>query len=288
MAASCCIDGVEMDAKMTSFPLKTATADGLALAYRENGSGAAVVFLHGIGSSSEGWTAQLAEFGRSHRAIAWDAPGYGGSGDLVPLAPAASDYAAALAGLLDALGIGVVTLVANSLGALMVAAFVKHHPGRVRAMVLSDAAAGHGRLSEEARNEKLMARLDAVAELGPAGMAQSRGPKLLGSKAPVGARNAVIRVMSKIRPKGYGQAARMLALADIFQDLAGCRAPTLVVCGSEDRVTPPDSNRAIAAAIPGARFELIEGAGHVPYVEAPEKFNSLVGAFLAENAGVPA
>lgn len=267
---------------MSDFALKTATtAAGLEIGYRDSGAGAAIVFLHGIGSSSEGWAAQLAHFGKAHRAVAWDAPGYGGSGDLDPLAPAASDYADALAGLLDALEIGRAALVGNSLGALMAAAFVKRHPARVTGLVLSDAAAGHGTLSEEDRNEKLMQRLDDVAELGPAGMAEKRVGKLLGSKAAPGARNAALKVMSRIRPKGYGQAARMLSLGDIFAELAGCRAPALVVCGAEDQVTPPEGNRRIAGAI-GARFELIEGIGHLPYIEAPERFNALVEAFLAK------
>jgi pimeloyl-ACP methyl ester carboxylesterase len=269
---------------MSDHPSKTATtAAGLKIGYRESGAGAAIVFLHGIGSSSEGWQAQLAHFGKTHRAIAWDAPGYGGSGDLDPLAPAAADYAEALAGLLDALGIARATLVGNSLGALMASAFVRRHPARAAALVLSDAAAGHGRLSEEDRNEKLMQRLDDVAELGPAGMAEKRVGKLLGPEAVPGARALAQRVMGKIRPKGYGQAARMLSLGDIFAELAGCRAPALVVCGAEDTVTPPEGNRKVAAAI-GARFELIEGIGHLPYLEAPERFNALVERFLAQAA----
>lgn len=267
---------------MAGLPLKTvSTAAGLAIGYRESGSGPAMVFLHGIGSSSEGWAAQLRHFGETHRAIAWDAPGYGGSGDLVPLAPAAADYADALAGLLDALGIEGAALVGNSLGALMAAAFVRRYPRRVVALVLSDAAAGHGRLGAEERQEKLMQRLDDVAELGPAGMAEQRVGKLIGSKATPGTRNAVVRIMSKIRPKGYGQAARMLSLGDIFAELAGCRAPTLVVCGAKDQVTPPESNRKIAAGVAGARFEMIASIGHLPYAEAPERFNALIGAFLA-------
>ena len=267
---------------MTAFPPKTTTtAAGLKLAYRESGAGPAIVFLHGIGSSSEGWEAQLVHFGKTQRAISWDAPGYGGSGDLDPLAPAASDYAEALAGLLDALEIERAALVGNSLGALMSAAFVRRYSARVTALILSDAAAGHGKLSEEDRNEKLMHRLDDVAELGPAGMAEKRVGKLLGSKAVPGARNAALRVMSKIRPKGYAQAARMLSLGDIFAELQGCRAPALVVCGAEDQITPPEGNRKIAAAI-GARFELVDGIGHLPYIEAPERFNALVAEFLSK------
>ncbi|MCW5771006.1 MAG: alpha/beta fold hydrolase [Rhodospirillaceae bacterium] len=261
---------------------KIATAAGLALAWREAGAGAAIVFLHGIGSGSEGWEAQLAHFGSTHRAIAWDAPGYGGSGDLDPLAPAAADYADALAGLLDALGIGRAALVGNSLGALMAAAFVRRYPARVDALVLSDVAAGHARLDAEERDAKLMQRLDDVAELGPAGMAEKRAGNLISPKAGPGIRNAVVRTMSKVRPKGYGQAARMLSLGDVFLELRGCTARTLVVCGADDKVTPPEGNRRVAAAIPGARFELLEGVGHLPYLEAPARFNALVGDFLAQ------
>jgi pimeloyl-ACP methyl ester carboxylesterase len=266
---------------MSSFPLKTATtAAGRKIGYRESGSGPVLVFLHGIGSSSAGWEAQLAHFAPAHRAIAWDAPGYGGSDDLEPLAPAAADYAEALAQLLDTLAIARATLVGNSLGALMAAAFWRCFPARAAALVLSDAASGHGLLGEEERNERLMQRLDDLAELGPAGMAEKRATKLIGSRAETGARNQVVRIMSKIRPKGYAQAARMLSHADIFAELLGCRAPALILCGSEDTATPPESNRRIAAAIPGARFELIEGVGHLPYVETPARFNALVGAFL--------
>lgn len=267
---------------MSATPLQTAkTASGLAIGYREAGKGPVIVFLHGIGSGSEGWEEQIKHFGKTNRAIAWDAPGYGGSGDLEPLAPAAGDYADALAALLDTLGIERAMLVGNSLGALMSAAFVKRHPARVVALVLSDVAAGHGPLDEETRNEKLMQRLDDVAELGPAGMAEKRAGNLIGSGAAPGTRNKVVRVMGKIRPKGYAQAARMLSLANVFAELQGCRAPAMVVCGAEDKVTPPEGNRKVAAAIPGARFELIEGIGHLPYAEAPERFNALVDSFIA-------
>jgi pimeloyl-ACP methyl ester carboxylesterase len=258
-----------------------AVAGGLEIAYREAGHGEPIVFLHGIGASSEAWDAQLTHFARSRRAIAWDAPGYGGSGDLEPLAPLAGDYAAALAGLFDALGIARAPLVGNSLGALMAAAVVRRWPTRISHLVLSDAASGHARLSEEERQEKLMQRLDDLAEFGPAGMAQRRSPRLLGSGAVAGALGRTVAIMSKVRPKGYAQAARMLSLADIIAELEGCRAPTLVICGSEDQVTTPESNRRIADAVAGSGFVLLDRIGHLPYVETPERFNALVEEFLA-------
>jgi len=52
-----------------------------------------------------------------------------------------------------------------------------------------------------------------------------------------------------------------------------------VVCGAEDRVTPPDTNREIAASRPQASFTLIPGAGHLPYIETPDAFNRLLAEF---------
>jgi pimeloyl-ACP methyl ester carboxylesterase len=265
---------------------KVTVAGGATIAWREAGGCAPettpIVFLHGIGASSEAWSEQLAHFSAGRRALAWDAPGYGGSDDPEALAPSAADYADALAALFDALGIGRAVVVGNSLGALMAAAVARRHARRVAALVLSDAAIGHRHLSEEARNEKLMARLDDVAELGAAGMAAKRAPNVVAPGASSAVVNRVRAVMSRIRPKGYAQAARMLALGDIFAELTGWTGPTLVGTGALDTVTPPEGSRRIAAAVPGARYVEIPGAGHLPYVEAPAAFNAAVAAFLAE------
>jgi pimeloyl-ACP methyl ester carboxylesterase len=283
MAASCSTEGLLMGSgAMNNLPpLWTTQLDGLRLAWREAGDGPAVVFLHGIGSGSAAWRHQLTHFALRHRAIAWDAPGYGGSGDLPPENPTAREYALALAQLLTDLEVERAVLVGNSLGALMAAAFVHDHPHRVRGLVLSDAASGHGLLEAGERQKRLAARLDTLETLGPAGMAEKRAPRLLGSKPPAGALEAARAVMAEVRPRGYAQAARMLSTANVFDELAGCEAPALVVCGSEDRVTPPADNERIAQALPGAQFTLIEGAGHLPYLEAPERFNAVVDGFLA-------
>lgn len=262
--------------------LQTTTVNGLTLAWREAGEGAPLVLLHGIGSGSLGWGAQFEVFADRYRVIAWDAPGYGGSGDLPQAMPAPADYAQALAGLLDALGISAANLCGNSLGALFIGAFVRRYPERVLSMVLSDAAPGHVRLSEAERAAKLQARVDAIETLGPAGMAEQRSGNLLSPSASEPVRAAVREVMSRVRPHGYVQAAHALAQGDLLGDLEGCEVPALVLCGAEDKVTPPEGNRAAAAALKDSRFALLDGVGHLPYVEAPDRFNRLVGDFLAE------
>ena len=56
------------------------------------------------------------------------------------------------------------------------------------------------------------------------------------------------------------------------------------MCGTRDRITTEDSNRAIAKALSNARFAALPGLGHASYVEAPEMFNQVLGRFLAERA----
>jgi pimeloyl-ACP methyl ester carboxylesterase len=267
---------------MTLPMLQTVTVDGLRLAWREAGQGVPLVLAHGIGSASDSWERQLEHFARDFRVVAWDAPGYGGSGDLAAGTPCAADYADALDQLLGALGIERCHLVGHSLGALIAAAFASRHQHWMLSLTLANAAAGHGRLDPATRATRLKERLADLEAFGPAGLAERRAPRLVGPDASPEAVERVRAVMAKVRPLGYGRAARMLAEGDIFADLDHIDTPTLVMCGTLDRVTTEESNRAIAKALRGGRFAALPGLGHASYVEAPELFNQVLGRFLAE------
>jgi pimeloyl-ACP methyl ester carboxylesterase len=265
-------------------PLQTVTVDGLRLAWREAGQGVPLVLLHGIGSASDSWEFQIDHFAADYRVVAWDAPGYGGSGDFDSETPSAADFGDALDRLLGALGIERCHLVGHSLGALIAAAYASRHPDWILSLTLASAAAGHGRLDAKMRATKLRERLDDLDAYGPAGMAERRAPRLVGPDASPDALARVQAVMAKVRPEGYSRAARMLSEGDIFSDLAMIDRPSFVMCGTRDRVTPEDSNRAIAKALPRGQFAPLPGLGHASYVEAPEMFNQVLGRFLAERA----
>ncbi len=263
------------------------TADiggGNRISYREVGEGAPLVLLHGIGSSSQSWSAQLEAFGGDFRTIAWDAPGYGDSTNPRDAAPSAADYADGLVRLLDRLSVTRCHLVGHSLGGLMAAAFARAEPGRLLSLTLADCAAGHAALDPAEREHKLQHRLREMHCLGPRGMARQRAGRLVSDKTTADVIERIADVIATLRPDGYEQAARMLADAEVFADLAEFdkRTGVLVICGTDDRITSPDSNRRIAEAIEGARFELIPDAGHLSYVEQPAAFNAVLRRFLAE------
>jgi pimeloyl-ACP methyl ester carboxylesterase len=237
------------------------------------------VFLHGVGSGATSWDAQLPAFAPAWRAVAWDAPGYGGSDLLEAPTPNAADYAEALAGFLDALGIGAATIVGHSLGALIAASYARCYPQRVQRLVLADPASGYGRLEPKERQARVHGRLDLLRQYGPAGLAERRASSLLSINAPAVARRKVRAVMAAIRPDGYRKAVHMLQEADIFADLPPA-APTLVMWGEADGVTPPDACRKVADAVPGCRRVGLPGLGHACYVEDPDAFNHALRAFV--------
>ena len=265
--------------------LRRLRAGGRVISYREAGASQApaLLLLHGIGSGSLSWTAQLASLPpRGYRVVAWDAPGYGESDPLAAAAPAAADYAKALAAFAAALELDRFALVGHSLGALMAAAFCRlHEASRIECLVLASPAAGYGSLPAEARLHKTEERLAGMARLGPDGLAQARAAILLSPSAPAEAVEKIRAVMRSLRPEGYGQAVRMLGQADIFADAPHIAVPSLVLCGSADTVTPEAGCRNVAAAIAGARYESLPHLGHAAYVEDPARFDAALLRFMS-------
>lgn len=85
-------------------------------------------------------------------------------------------------------------------------------------------------------------------------------------------------------PQLIAQNRAVMARADLRPTLPGIRCPTLVACGRDDRLTPPEHSQEIAAAIPGARLAVIAGARHLTQLESPALFNAHVAAFLEDIA----
>ena len=84
-------------------------------------------------------------------------------------------------------------------------------------------------------------------------------------------------------PEAYARQAEAYLKFDALDGLDRITAPTLVIVGEQDRLTPPWVVSELASAIPGARFEIIKGGGssHAALLERPDEFNQLVTEFLA-------
>lgn len=250
------------------------------ISYRESGKGRALVLLHGIGSSSASWLFQLESL-KGYRLIAWDAPGYGESDFLNKQEPDAGDYADALRMFIDSLLLKDVVLVANSLGGLIAGAYARLQPDRVRAMMLISPAGGYGNASPVERHEKLASRLKQLDELGPEGMAEKRSPTLVGPAAPAIALEVVRWSQRRIRPAGYRQAAYCLANGRLVEDGRFFNKEVLVVCGTEDTITPEAGCKAVARAFPKGEYRRLPALGHVAHIEDPARLNAMIADFAA-------
>lgn len=240
---------------------------------RGGGGALPIVFLHGVGSDKKVWSPQLAHFGESRRAIAFDYPGYGDS-DPAPPATSRDDYAAAILEAMRALGVDRAHLCGLSLGGVVAIAMHAAAPERCATLILADTFAVHPQ-GQELHDRSIAASPDMAA------LANARADVLLAGPADPEVRAEVVATMSRIEPAAYRIGARAVWLADQRDRARAIDVPTLVICGEQDRPTPPDLSRELAAIIPRARLELIERAGHLTNLEQPAEFNRLVGQFIA-------
>jgi 3-oxoadipate enol-lactonase len=250
-------------------------ADGAAIGVDEAGGGAAtpILFLHGVGSDKSVWAPQLAHFGTSRRALAFDYPSYGES-DPAAAGATRDDFAAAILAAMTALGIERAHVCGLSLGGVI--AIAMHHlaPDRCRSLVLADTFAVHP--DGQAIFDRSVAASESMTEL-----AAARTPAILAPGASEELHQEVRETMARIDPDAFRIGAKAVWLADQRERVAAIEVPTLVLVGGEDTVTPPDLSRELAEAIRGAKLHILPGAGHLANLERPADFNRLVEEFVA-------
>jgi pimeloyl-ACP methyl ester carboxylesterase len=263
--------------------LEYARNGNIRIAYQRRGSGPVIVFLHGIGGNRTNWQDQLDAFSDDYLAIAWDARGYGDSGD--PAEPLVfSQFAEDLKCVLDQLGAEKAHLVGLSMGGMIAQDFYARYPDRVATLVLVGTASGFGTMSAQEQQEFLRARL--------APLEQGRTPKeiapqviglLLGPHASGEARNKLLSSLESLRTEPYKQALRAIVTTDFRQVLPAVAVPTLVIVGACDKVLPPPASEALAAAIPNAELVVLDDVGHLSNIEVPEIFNATLRRFLQQH-----
>jgi pimeloyl-ACP methyl ester carboxylesterase len=237
-----------------------------------------LVLLHGIGANSMHWRFQFAVFAERFRVIAWNAPGYMLSDNLLAETPDWLDYAEALDEFLTALGVGRFDVLANSFGTRVAQCFAVRHLERIgRAVFTGTSIAQTTTPEEQARIAEGRAKM--IAQGGYAFGA--RAETLLGSRASADTLRLVRHTLRATNRRGFMQAARFIASGDMPPLGAGLTMPLLMIQGDEDRVTPAAVNADLMAkAVPHARLVMLAGCGHLPEVEEPERVNELVGEFL--------
>jgi pimeloyl-ACP methyl ester carboxylesterase len=242
-----------------------------------------ILLLHGVGANSMHWRYQFAGLSDSFRVIAWNAPGYILSDAFKTEWPGCRDYADALADFLGSLKLDRVNIVGNSFGSRVAQCFAIYFPNQVRRLAMTGTGIGPKGMPEEEK-QKIVATREAQIAKGGYGFG-ARVDALLGKNASEETKALVADVLRATNPRGFIHGVK-LGMADGYdpETVAGrVTAPVLMISGNEDRVNPIDKHAAVLAkAMPKAKLEILDGIGHLPEVEAPDKVNAMLRAFLAE------
>ncbi|MDZ4094671.1 MAG: 3-oxoadipate enol-lactonase [Paracoccaceae bacterium] len=247
--------------------------------YRDDGpeNAPAVVFANSLGTDLRLWDAVLPLLPKGLRFIRYDKRGHGLSdtGGDANIAALAEDAAA----LIEVLGLRRVIFVGLSIGGLIGQALAANRPDLIKALVLSNTAARIG------TPDSWQTRIDAVlshglAHIADAVMERWFTPGFRATPALALWRNMLIRTPVQ----GYAAACAAIAAADFTITTAALRLPALVIAGAADGATPPDLVQATAALIRGGTYHCIPGAGHLPCVEAPNVYASVLSPFLKVHA----
>jgi len=256
--------------------MSRARLNGIEIDYAVSGSGPAVLLSHGYSATRRMWDGQHRALGDRYQVISWSMRGHGQTESPSDPSQYSADLTVAdMTALLWHLGVGRAVIGGLSLGGYASLGFYLAHPEMVRALVICDS--GPGYRNAEARAAWNQRAHERAVEL------ESRGLDALSGRS-----REMREAMAEHRSaQGLAHAARgMLAQegSQVIDGIAGIQVPTLIIVGDQDQPFLAPSEY-MAKKIPGARLEVIAGAGHSSNLDQPEAFNRVLCDFLD---GLPA
>ena len=235
-----------------------------------------LLLINSLGTDFRIWLPLLDELTEEWSILLYDKRGHGLS-DAGPLAHTIDDHADDLIGLARHLGIRKATICGLSVGGLIAQAVYLKKPDLVQKIVLSNTAHQIG--TAEVWNGRIAAvEADGVAPIPDNVLERWFTPDFHERRKAdlAGYRNMLVRQDAK----GYAATCGAIRDADFTASVSRIKVPVLCIAGEKDGSTPPDLVRKTASMIPGARFELIEGSGHIPCVEQPAAMAELLENFI--------
>ncbi len=231
-----------------------------------------LVLSNSLGTTLGMWDDQLPALRERFRVLRYDIRGHGASP--TPSGPyEIPDLGRDVVSLMEFLGIERASFCGLSVGGMTGMWLASEAPERVERLVLLCTSALLGPKSlwderiETARTKGMDALVDSVLGRWLTEAFRSKNPDVV---------EKVAGMLRNADPEGYAGCCAAIRDMDLRNRLASIQAPTLVVSGAEDPATPPEHGRFIADSIPGARFEVVEGASHLANIERPEEITPLI------------
>lgn len=236
-----------------------------------------LLLLHAFPLDASMWEGQVAALSSTLPVVAVNLPGFGDT----PLAEPKGwmDHSAGVAdAALAAAGVDRVIVCGLSMGGYVALAYARRYRSKVAGVILANTRADADDEAARERRAGLAARLRAEGN----GFLADSPPPLLTDDAPAALVDHVKAIIRKQPAEAIARAALGMAdRVDSTPDLAGISVPTLVITASRDTLISPSLSEAIAAAVPGAQLETIDGVGHLSNLQAPDEFNRLLRSFVS-------
>ena len=247
---------------------------------RPDNSNREILFLvHGLGANSHLWVKQIPIFSEQYHVIAIDLRGFGRSSK--PRGRENYSIKIMAQDVIDVctkLGVEKINFLGTSMGGFIGQQLALMAPELCERVILAHTACEFA-IPSEVMDARLKA-LDDTSMDDYAGLVASQA--LAQPPDPIVAEWLQEMIANNDREAYKHVLAGALAEFDLANEISKISCPTLVVSGSDDRVLPPDGGRKIASLIKQAEFVLVDGVGHIGYVEKPEPFNQSVMNFLRQ------
>jgi pimeloyl-ACP methyl ester carboxylesterase len=256
--------------------------NGVELRVEVIGAGPPLLLIMGLGASLETWVAQREAFAARFRVILFDNRGAGES-ESPPPPWSVPDMAADAIGVLDALGVERAHVLGVSMGGMIAQEMAIRSPERIDRLIVAMSFSRPDPLRRAFLLFRRWARLQGadLVEEGVSNLPWLVSPRILNDPDRLEQFLGVVGTMPLMAPDAYSHQVEAILEHDTLSRLHQVRAPTLVLAAAEDVLTPIFLSREIAAAIPGARLQVLPRGNHAVQVEEADAFNAAVLDFLS-------
>ncbi|MCK9380105.1 MAG: 3-oxoadipate enol-lactonase [Sulfuritalea sp.] len=259
--------------------MKTIRVNDIDVRYRVEGQGPWLTLSHSLSCDLTMWDELAVALAPTFTVLRYDTRGHGGS-SAPEGAYSFAQLTADLTGLLDVLKVERTHFLGLSMGGMIGQHLALSAPQRLNKLVI---ASSTSRIPPEA-SPLWDERIRTVREQGSAATIEATLGRWFTAEFRAARPDLMQRIGGLIAATpvaGYVGCAEAIRHLDITARLGAIRTPTLVIAGEQDPGTPPAMSAVIAAAIPGARLEIIPSASHLSCLEQPAAFRRLVGGFLS-------